>query len=73
MSAASERVDRLNRARAGDPEAIAELERKYASGIDPIDLRHDPDEDAVAAARSAAAKQAWVTRRRLNPEKWGPK
>lgn len=60
---AKARVDRLNRALRGDPEALAELDRKAASGIDPIDLAHDQPAEEVAASRSSAAKKAWATRR----------
>jgi hypothetical protein len=60
-------VDRLNRARAGDPEALAQLEEKARTGIDPLVLAHDLDRgassDDLAASRSSAAKKAWETRR----------
>lgn len=60
-------VERMAAAKAGDPEALRQLEEKAASGIDPLVLAHDVDRSAssddLAASRSSAAKRAWETRR----------
>jgi len=60
-------VDRIAAAKAGDADALAQLEEKARTGIDPLVLQFQPDAaddvDSVAAKRSAAAKQAWATRR----------
>jgi len=60
-------VARMAAAKAGDADALAQLEEKARTGIDPLVLAWEQpaegEEDSVAAKRSAAAKQAWATRR----------
>jgi len=60
-------VARMAAAKAGDADALAQLEEKSRTGIDPLVLQWespgDDEADSVEAKRSAAAKQAWATRR----------